>query len=153
MGEDSNMASHALARSPVPGCCRSRFRSLCEAALVYFRCRISEALGPDAQPAGEREPMKIKGEPCTAQGGSTGRGSLPHLWKKGCRGSSPDTPPGAHDREGFALRAPPVTCTCLYLSLAERSQPFRWHIIFWPVYSRQNYWTGSMLIDLWICNG
>jgi len=39
MGEDSNMASHALARSPVPGCCRSRFRSLCEAALVDFRCR------------------------------------------------------------------------------------------------------------------
>jgi len=42
MSEDSNMASRALTRcprSPVPGCCRSRFRSLCEAALVDFRCQ------------------------------------------------------------------------------------------------------------------
>ena len=48
MAEDSNMASRALTRcprSPVPWCCQSRFRSLCEAALVDFRCRNERSTG------------------------------------------------------------------------------------------------------------
>jgi len=49
MGEDSNMASRALTRCPrslVPGCCWSRFRLLCEAALVDFRCRNERSTRP-----------------------------------------------------------------------------------------------------------
>lgn len=41
--------------------------------------------GGRANPAG---PARVKGEPCTGEGGSTGRGGLLLLWKKGCRSPS-----------------------------------------------------------------